>query len=88
LFKAVTPKCRGCVISPIRPGPASTTGCFEGAPSAFSREEFWVAEGGEEFGILPDFRKWCSADISGAHGEIRAGGYVAIGKNPAIADTG
>ena len=88
MCKAVTPECGGCVLLPVRPGPASTAGCFEGAPPAFSREIIHIAEGGEESGIIPDFRKWCSADISGAHGEVRAGSYVAIGKYPAISDTG
>ena len=88
MCKAVTPECRCRIISTVRPGPASATGCFEGTPPAFSREEVRVAEGSEEFGILPDFRKWRSADISGAYGEIGARGHIAIGKNPAIVYTG
>ena len=88
MCKTVTPEGRDGVISPVGPGPASTAGCLKGAPPAFSRQIIHIAEGNEESGIIPDIRKWCSTDISGAHGEVRAGGYVTIGKYPAIAYAG
>ena len=76
-----------CVLSPVRPCPASPTDGFKPAPPAFpvslsgSRSAVKISE---LFQISGNGR---SADISGTYREIGAGCYITICINPAITDT-